>query len=200
MINYHGQKYCEHDFAALKATNHDVAGDETENNSTNPQTLVVENQHINPPKEPELMENAHYDALKKLEYPSGSIRETWNHPDVISRLWQWFQDDGNISRRYSTGRHRVTTPNEVRYLAVTAKRNIQSTASDLSRQISSATGTKVSRQTVYRRLGLIALYARRPVKCTPLSHCLLRLARSREDNATVDLCDVFRRVQIYLAV
>ncbi|GFU63957.1 cubilin [Trichonephila clavipes] len=33
---------------------------------------------------------------------------------VISRLWQRFQDDGNVSRCYSTGRPRVTTPNEDR--------------------------------------------------------------------------------------
>ncbi|GFX29297.1 transposable element Tcb1 transposase [Trichonephila clavipes] len=50
---------------------------------------------------------------------------------VISRLWQRFQDDSNVSRCYSTGRPRVTTPNEDRYLAVTAKRNRRSTASDL---------------------------------------------------------------------
>ncbi|GFT72842.1 hypothetical protein TNCV_5065721 [Trichonephila clavipes] len=43
----------EHDFAASKATDHDVVGDEIETNSANPQTLVVENQHINPPEEPE---------------------------------------------------------------------------------------------------------------------------------------------------
>ncbi|GFV43197.1 transposable element Tcb2 transposase [Trichonephila clavipes] len=68
-------------------------------------------------------------------------------------------------------RPRVTTPNEDRYiyLAVTAKRNRRSTASDLSRQLSSATGTTVSRQTVYRRLGQIGLYARRPVRCVPLT-------------------------------
>ncbi|KFM58912.1 Transposable element Tcb1 transposase, partial [Stegodyphus mimosarum] len=101
---------------------------------------------------------------------------------VISRLWQRFQDDGNVSRRYSTGRPRVTTPNEDRYLAFTAKRNRRSTASDLSRQLSSATGTTISRQTVYRRLGQIGLYAHRPVRCVPLTatHCRLRLAWSRE--------------------
>ncbi|GFV33317.1 transposable element Tcb1 transposase [Trichonephila clavipes] len=84
---------------------------------------------------------------------------------VISRLWQQFQDDGND-----------------RYLAVTAKRNRRSTASDLSGQLSSATGTTVSRQTVYRRLGHIGLYARRPVRCVPLTatHCRLRLTWSRE--------------------
>ncbi|GFU58605.1 transposable element Tcb1 transposase [Trichonephila clavipes] len=54
--------------------------------------------------------------------------------------------------------------------------------SDLSRQLSSATGTTVSRQTVYRRLGNIDLYARRPVRCVPLTatHCHLRLTWSRE--------------------
>ncbi|GFW18155.1 uncharacterized protein TNCV_4006951 [Trichonephila clavipes] len=35
---------------------------------------------------------------------------------VISRLWQRFQDDGNVSRCYSTCRPRVTTPNEDRYI------------------------------------------------------------------------------------
>ncbi|GFW38344.1 transposable element Tcb1 transposase [Trichonephila clavipes] len=60
--------------------------------------------------------------------------------------------------------------------------NKRCTASDLSRHLSSATGTTVSRQTVYRRLGHIGLYARRPVRCVPLTatHCRLRLAWSRD--------------------
>ncbi|GFX89075.1 transposable element Tcb1 transposase [Trichonephila clavipes] len=101
---------------------------------------------------------------------------------VISRLWQRFQDDGNVSRCYSTGRPLVTTQNEDRYLVVTAKRNRRSTASDLSRQLSSATGTTISRQTVYRCLGHIGLYARRPVRCVTLTatHCRLRLTWIRE--------------------
>ncbi|GFX34557.1 transposable element Tcb1 transposase [Trichonephila clavipes] len=95
---------------------------------------------------------------------------------------QRFQDDGNVSKCYSTGRPRVTRPNEDRYLPVTAKRNRRNTASDLSRQLSSATGTTVLRQTVCRRLGHICLYARRPVICVKLTatHCRLRLTRSRE--------------------
>ncbi|GFY30181.1 transposable element Tcb1 transposase [Trichonephila clavipes] len=77
---------------------------------------------------------------------------------VISTLWQRFQND------------------------VTAKRNRRSTASDLSRQLSSATGTTVSRQTVYKRLGHIGLYACKSVRCVPLTatHCRLRLTWSRE--------------------
>ncbi|GFU45817.1 transposable element Tcb2 transposase [Trichonephila clavipes] len=60
--------------------------------------------------------------------------------------------------------------------------NRRSTESDLSRQLSSVTGSTVSRQTVYRRLGSISLYARRPVRCVPLTaiHCRLRLTWSRE--------------------
>ncbi|GFS90733.1 transposable element Tcb2 transposase [Trichonephila clavipes] len=80
-----------------------------------------------------------------------------------------------MSRCCSTVHPRVTSPNENRYLAVTAKRNRRSTASDLSRHLSSATGTTVSKQTVYRRLGHFGLYARRPVRCFPLTvtHCRL---------------------------
>ncbi|GFU15747.1 transposable element Tcb2 transposase [Trichonephila clavipes] len=101
---------------------------------------------------------------------------------IISRFWQRFQDDGNVSKCYSTGRLRVTTPNEDRYLAVTAKRNRRSTTSDLSRQLSSANGTTASKQTVYRLLGHIGLYARRPARCVLLTatHCRLRLTWSRE--------------------
>ncbi|GFY04171.1 transposable element Tcb1 transposase [Trichonephila clavipes] len=68
------------------------------------------------------------------------------------------------------------------YLAVTSKRNRRSTASDLSRQLSSATGTTVSNQTVYRSLEHNGLYARRPVRCVPLTatHCRLQLTWSRE--------------------
>ncbi|GFW93967.1 transposable element Tcb1 transposase [Trichonephila clavipes] len=73
-------------------------------------------------------------------------------------------------------------PNDDQYLEVTAKRNGRSTASYLSRQLPSATGTTVSRQPVYRRLGHIGLYARRPVTCVPLTatHCRLRLTWSKE--------------------
>ncbi|GFX26333.1 hypothetical protein TNCV_949311 [Trichonephila clavipes] len=57
--------FSKHDSVALKAPGPDVVGDEIENNRANPQTLVAENQHINPPEEPERMANADYDALKK---------------------------------------------------------------------------------------------------------------------------------------
>ncbi|GFX97736.1 transposable element Tcb1 transposase [Trichonephila clavipes] len=69
-----------------------------------------------------------------------------------SRLCQRFQDDDNKQTEHSI------------------------------RPVSSATGTTVSRQTVYRRSGHIGLYARSPVRCVPLTatHCRLRLTWSRE--------------------
>ncbi|GFT80739.1 transposable element Tcb1 transposase [Trichonephila clavipes] len=90
-------------------------------------------------------------------YPAGSIRGTWNHPESSSAGFgssAGFQDDGNVSRCYSTGHPRVTTTIEEPVFAVIAKRNRPSSASDLSRHLSSATGTTVSRQTVYKRVGL----------------------------------------------
>ncbi|GFX87845.1 transposable element Tcb1 transposase [Trichonephila clavipes] len=74
---------------------------------------------------------------------------------VISRIWQRFQDDVNKQTEHSI---------------------------NLFRQLSSATGTTVSRQTVYRRLGHIGLYARSPVRCVPLTatNCRLRLTWSRK--------------------
>ncbi|GFX80562.1 retrovirus-related Pol polyprotein from transposon 412 [Trichonephila clavipes] len=103
------------------------------------------------------------EKLFKKTYPAGKYPKNLGiSQSVISRLWQRFQDDSNVSRCYSTGSPRVTKLNEDRYLQLLPKRNRRSTASDLSRQLSSATGTTVSRQTVYRRLGHIGLYARRP--------------------------------------
>ncbi|GFV37016.1 HTH_Tnp_Tc3_2 domain-containing protein [Trichonephila clavipes] len=90
---------------------------------------------------------------------------------VISRLWQRFQDDGNVSRCYSTGRPLFTTPNEDRYLAVTANRNRRSTASDLSRLLQ-----------IRQFQGRPCIHARWPVRCVPhtATHCRLRLTCSRE--------------------
>ncbi|GFU74820.1 transposable element Tcb1 transposase [Trichonephila clavipes] len=87
------------------------------------------------------------------------LRTDKRKEERIPRLWQRFQDDGNESRCYSIACPRVTTPNEDRYLAVTAKRNRRSTVSDLSCQLSSATESADSRyqqgNTIERqRLGL----------------------------------------------
>ncbi|GFT04422.1 transposable element Tcb1 transposase [Trichonephila clavipes] len=141
---------------------------------------------------PFIAQRKHFDdflrgrIIGRLEYGRTQLKvfeELGITESVPSRLWQRFEDGDNVSRCYSTGRPQIATPNEDRYLAVTAKRNRRNTASDLSRQLSSATGMTVSRQTVYRRLEHIGLYARRTVRCVPLTatHCRLRLAWSRQN-------------------
>ncbi|GFV71308.1 HTH_Tnp_Tc3_2 domain-containing protein [Trichonephila clavipes] len=72
---------------------------------------------------------------------------------VISRLWQQFQDDGNTEHRIRPDSSALFS---YRY--------------------------DISRKTVYRRLEHIGLYARRPVRCVPLTatRCRLRLTWSRE--------------------
>ncbi|GFU99190.1 uncharacterized protein TNCV_1229041 [Trichonephila clavipes] len=71
----------EHVFVASKTTDHVVVGNETENNSANIQTLVVENQRINPPEETELMANADSDTPKK---PVNVF-----DPKPLSKTTQW---------------------------------------------------------------------------------------------------------------
>lgn len=69
---------------------------------------------------------------------------------VMSRLWEVFQDDGNISRCYSTDRPRVATPNKDRYLAIIAKKKAdRAQHQTFYRRLSSSTGTTVSRKTLH---------------------------------------------------
>ncbi|GFX32142.1 HTH_Tnp_Tc3_2 domain-containing protein [Trichonephila clavipes] len=88
---------------------------------------------------------------------------------------------GRIIGRLECGRTQLEVSEELGIAQSVNSRNRRSTASDLSRQLSSATGTTVSRQTVYRCLGHIGLYARRPVRWVPLTatHCRQRLTWSR---------------------
>ncbi|GFY26773.1 transposable element Tcb1 transposase [Trichonephila clavipes] len=71
---------------------------------------------------------------------------------VISRLWQRFQDDSNVSRCYRTGHPRVTMPNEDRYIWQLLPKETDG-AQHQTCLVSSATGTTVSRHTMCRRLG-----------------------------------------------
>ncbi|GFU04908.1 uncharacterized protein TNCV_1290201 [Trichonephila clavipes] len=58
--------------------------------------------------------------IGRLEYGRSQLEVTeglGTLQSYISRLWQRFQDDGNVSRCYSTGRPRVTNaPNEYLYI------------------------------------------------------------------------------------
>ncbi|GFV03850.1 transposable element Tc1 transposase [Trichonephila clavipes] len=88
---------------------------------------------------------------------------------VVSRLWKSFKTTGMCSRRDGGGRVRSTTPAEDRYIVQSAKRNRRTTAQQVANQFLAASGKKISRKTVARRLRGGGLYARRPVVCVPLT-------------------------------
>ncbi|GFT21643.1 HTH_Tnp_Tc3_2 domain-containing protein [Trichonephila clavipes] len=82
---------------------------------------------------------------------------------------------GRIIERLECGRTQLKVSDELGIVQSVISRLWQRFQND-------ATGTTVSRQTVYNRLGHIGLYAHRPVRCVPLTatHCHLQLTWSRE--------------------
>ncbi|GFW01154.1 transposable element Tcb2 transposase [Trichonephila clavipes] len=69
-------------------------------------------------------------------------------------LWMRFQRTGDVTGQPVSGqpRERVTTPRQDRYLAISARRQRGSTARAQGSALTVATGIRISRQTVYRRL------------------------------------------------
>ncbi|GFS48613.1 transposable element Tcb1 transposase [Trichonephila clavipes] len=88
---------------------------------------------------------------------------------IVSRLWRQFQTTGTAIRGFSSGRPRGTTPAEDRYIVLQARRNRRQTAGEIARHTTQATGRPISRFTVARRLHGGDLFARRPVRCVPLT-------------------------------
>ncbi|GFX44377.1 transposable element Tcb2 transposase [Trichonephila clavipes] len=88
---------------------------------------------------------------------------------VVARLWNRFQETGNVRRQPGAGRPRATTSTDDRYIQLTARRNRSENATQLQRQLLLATGRRLSSQTVRNRLHEGGLYARRPMVCIPLT-------------------------------
>ncbi|GFW17272.1 transposable element Tcb2 transposase [Trichonephila clavipes] len=88
---------------------------------------------------------------------------------IVSRLWRQFQATGTAIRGFSSGRPRGTTPADDRYIVLQARRNRRQTAGEIARHTTQATGRPISRFTVARRLHGGGLFARRPVRCVPLT-------------------------------
>ncbi|GFU07471.1 transposable element Tcb2 transposase [Trichonephila clavipes] len=88
---------------------------------------------------------------------------------VVARLWNLFQETGNVRRRPGAGRPRATTSTDDRYIQLTARRNRTENATQLQRQLLLATGQRVSSQTVRNWLHEGELYARRTMVCIPLT-------------------------------
>ncbi|GFW83742.1 transposable element Tcb2 transposase [Trichonephila clavipes] len=72
-------------------------------------------------------------------------------------------------RGFSSSRPRGTTPADDRYIVLQARRNRRKTAGKIARHTTQATGRPISRFTVARRLHGGGLFARRPVRCVPLT-------------------------------
>ncbi|GFU07440.1 transposable element Tcb2 transposase [Trichonephila clavipes] len=88
---------------------------------------------------------------------------------IVSRLWRQFQTTETAIRGFSNGRPRETTPADDRYIVLQARRNRQQTAEEIARLTTQATGRPISHFTVARRLHGGGLFARRPVRCVPLT-------------------------------
>ncbi|GFX83152.1 HTH_Tnp_Tc3_2 domain-containing protein [Trichonephila clavipes] len=88
---------------------------------------------------------------------------------LVSRLWRQFQTIGTAIRGFSSGRPRGTTPADDRCIVLQARRNRRQTAGEIARHTTQATGRPISRFTVARRLHGDGLFARRPVRCVPLT-------------------------------
>ncbi|GFW46117.1 transposable element Tcb2 transposase [Trichonephila clavipes] len=88
---------------------------------------------------------------------------------IVSRLWRQFQTTGTAIRGFSSGRPRGTTPADDRYIVLQARRNRRQTVGEIARHTTQATGRPISRFTVARRLHGGGLFARRPVRCIPLT-------------------------------
>ncbi|GFV67123.1 transposable element Tcb1 transposase [Trichonephila clavipes] len=88
---------------------------------------------------------------------------------IVSLLWRQFQTTGTAIRGFSSGRPRGATPADDRYIVLQARRNRRQTAGEIVRHTTQATGRPISRFTVARRLRGGGLFARRPVRCVPLT-------------------------------
>ncbi|GFW87616.1 transposable element Tcb2 transposase [Trichonephila clavipes] len=88
---------------------------------------------------------------------------------IVSRLWRPFQTTETAIWGFSSGRPRGTTPADDRYIVLQARRNRRQTAGEIARHTTQVTGRPISRFTVARRLHGGGLFARRPVRCVPLT-------------------------------
>ncbi|GFW07068.1 transposable element Tcb2 transposase [Trichonephila clavipes] len=88
---------------------------------------------------------------------------------IIGKLEEGRSVTRTAIRGFSSGRPQGTTPADDRYIVLQARRNRRQTAGEIARHTTQATGRPISRFTVARRLHGGGLFARRPVRCVPLT-------------------------------
>ncbi|KAK7108046.1 hypothetical protein V1264_015848 [Littorina saxatilis] len=87
-------------------------------------------------------------------------------PSVIIRLKQRFHATGRVQERHRSGRPRVTTQREARFIQ---RQQRMATANNIRQRLQATTNTVVSDQTIRNRLHNFGLRARRPVRGTTLT-------------------------------
>ncbi|GFV07627.1 hypothetical protein TNCV_4941291 [Trichonephila clavipes] len=100
------------------------------------------------------------DEVEKLAYQLNEEAERTERPIRTLRT---------AIRGFSSGCPRGTTPADDRYIVLQARRNRRQTAGEIARHTTQTTGRPISRFTVARRLHGGGLFARRPVRCVPLT-------------------------------
>ncbi|GFU30221.1 transposable element Tcb2 transposase [Trichonephila clavipes] len=105
----------------------------------------------------------------KLEEGLSGLKTNRIAHSIVSRLWRQFQTTGTAIRGFSRGCPPGTTPADDRYIVLQARRNRRQTAGEIARHTTQATGRPISHFTVARRLHGGGLFARRPVRCVPLT-------------------------------
>ena len=88
---------------------------------------------------------------------------------VVSRAWRAFRTFGTAAPRRGGGRPRTTTPRDDRYIVQQARRDPRQSASAIATTFNRTLGQAISRTTVARRLHGGGLFARRPLRCVPLT-------------------------------
>ncbi|GFX62044.1 transposable element Tcb1 transposase [Trichonephila clavipes] len=88
---------------------------------------------------------------------------------IIGKLEEGRSVTRTAIRGFSSGRPRGTTPTDDRYIVLQARRNRRQTAGEIARHTTLATGRPISRFTVARIQDGGGQFARRPVRCVPLT-------------------------------
>ena len=91
-------------------------------------------------------------------------RELQVSPSVVSRLRNRHRETGQYCRRPGQGRKCKTSPQDDRYIVLSALRQRTKTARDLQNDLHMASGIRVSDQTIRNRLRRENIRSKRPVK------------------------------------
>lgn len=99
-------------------------------------------------------------------------------PSCISKLKYKYRATGDVKDRPRSGRPKVTTPQQDRYISMSALRNRRLSSRNLQARFAGRYGRRISDQTVRKRLHAANLRARKPAK-KPAMTALHRQNRMR---------------------